>query len=360
MPGRANSVSARPPSLNNGTVNANSSGNTLTVQPGGGNATFVNGATGLVEASGGGTANLVNNTGGIFTNNGTFEVLSGSTGGNSALNVSSGALTNDAGTTLTGGTYNVISTSTAATSTLSLGGGAITTNAANVTLSGANTVFTEINTLATNQGSFTVANGRNFTTVGALANSGTLVSAGGSTLTVTGPLTQTSAGTLTGNGAYTASAFTLSGNINPGGTVDPTTGAYTTGAGTTTLNGDATFDVNTKFNFELGSITGTNDHLNITGGLNLNGTLNVTALAGFGTGTYDLIDHGALPLVTSGLTLGTLPAGYTYSLLYLPTQVDLVVVQTAVPEPGTWAFVLGGATLLLGVQRLRRNGRHGA
>ncbi len=340
--------------LNNGTVNANTSGSTLTVQPGGGAATFVNGATGLVEATGGGTANLINNSGGTFTNNGTFEALSGSTGGSSTLNVSSGALTNDSGTTLTGGTYKVIATDSSATSTLSFGGGTIVTNAAKVTLSGASTVFTEINSLAANSGSFAVANGRNFTTAGALANSGTLVAAG-STLSVTGKLTQTSAGTLAGAGTFAATGgFTLSGNINPGGTVNPATGAFTGGAGTTNLNGDAAFDVNTKFNFELGSITGTNDHLNVTGALNLNGTLNVTALAGFGTGTYDLIDHPITSIVLSGLTLGTLPSGYTYTVLYAPNQVDLVVVQNVVPEPGTWAFVLGGATLLLGAQRFRR------
>ena len=340
---------------NNGTVNANQSGLTLTLQPGGGNGNdFTTGATGVTEATGGG---VMVQTVGSFTNNGTYAVVSGSTGGGSSLSVDAGHLTNFAGTTLTGGTYNVISTNTAATSTLSFGGGTITTNAASVTLSGASTVFTEINSLATNTGSFAVANGRNFTTAGALANSGTLVAAGGSVLTVPGGLTQTSTGTLTGAGTFASPVkFMLSGNVNPGGTINPATGAFADAAGTTNLNGDVAFDVSTKFHFELGSITGTNDHLNITGGLNLNGTLNVTALAGFGAGTYDLIDHGALPLVTSGLTLGTLPSGFTYTVLYLPTQVDLVVLPGAIPEPGAWTFVLGGGALLLGVQRLRRRG----
>ena len=355
--------------LNNGTVNANSSGNTLTVQPtSNGSGAFTNGATGLVEATGGGLATLSGNNGGVFTNQGTFAVASGSTGGNSSLSVDAGRLTNYAGTTLTGGTYNVIATDPSATSTLSFGGGTITTNAANVTLSGANTVFTEINSLNNNQGSFTVANGRNFTTGGALSNSGTLVAAGGSTLTVDGTLSQSTMGTLAGNGTYTASAFTLSGNINPGGTVSATTGAYTTGAGTTTLNGDASFDVNSKFNFELGAMTGTNDHLNITGALNLNGTLNVTALAGFGVGDYDLIDYKPLTLTGNGLTLGNLPPGFLYQIIYLPGSptisfvpgsVELVVLPLAVPEPGTWPFVLGGAVLLVGAQRLRRSARHG-
>ena len=289
--------------LNNGTVNANASGGTLTIQPGGGAATFVNGATGLVEATGGGTANLVNSNGGTFTNNGAFAAVSGGTGGNSTLQVSAGALTNYAGATLTGGAYNVIATDASATSTISLGGGPITANAASVTLSGANTVFSEIAPLATNSGSFTVANGRNFTTVGALANTGTVVAAGGSTLTASGAFTQSSAGTLTGNGTFAAAAFTLAGNVNPGGTVSAATGAYTGGAGTTTLNGDTTF-MNTQFHFELASATGPDDRLTVNGALNLNGTLNVTALAGFGTGVYDLIDHPLTSVVLSGLTLG--------------------------------------------------------
>ncbi len=359
LAGTGNLGSGQTVFTNNGTINANQSGNPLVIQPGGGNGNdFTTGATGVTEATGGGTLSLSGASGGVFTNDGVYTVNSGSAGGSSALAVDAGRLTNFSGATLTGGAYNVISSATANTSTLSFGGGTITTNAARVTLSGASTVFTEINGLNNNQGSFTVANGRNFTTTGNLTNSGTLVAAGGSTLTVNGGLVQTSTGTLTGNGSFTG-AFQLAGNVNPGGTVDAATGAFADAAGATTLNGAAAFDVATQFHFELGSATGTNDHLNVNGALNLNGTVNVTALAGFGTGVYDLIDFPTLQLSGNLLTLGTLPSGYTYALLYLPGQVDLSVVQNVVPEPGAWAFVLGGATLLLGAQRLRRNARHG-
>ena len=112
------------------------------------------------------------------------------------------------------------------------------------------------------------------------------------------------------------------------------------------------------FHFELGSITGTNDHLNVNGLLNLNGTLNVAALPGFGTGTYDLVDYPVADytylLAHDTLALGSLPAGYTYRLTNtIPGQVDLVVVQN-IPEPSTWALLLGGATLLVGAHRRRR------
>ena len=357
--------------LNNGTVNANSSGNVLDLRPGGGTGLFTNGTTGLAEATGGGTLHLDGNNGGTFTNNGTFAVVSGSTGGSSELTVDAGTLTNFSGTTLTGGTYNVLATDPSTTSTLSLGGGTITTNAASVTLSGANAVFNEIGGITSNQGSFAVANGRNFTTVGALANSGTVVAAGGSTLTVTGAFTQSATGTITGNGAYTApGGFTIAGAVNPGGTVSATTGAFTGGPGTTTFNSgttpatETTFTTDALFTFELGAATGTNDHLTVNGLLNLNGTLDVTALAGFGTGTYDLIDYpvadSAYLLTHDTLALGSLPAGYTYLLLdTVPGQVDLTVIQNVVPEPRTWAFVLGGATLLVAVQRRRGNARRG-
>ena len=116
-----------------------------------------------------------------------------------------------------------------------------------------------------------------------------------------------------------------------------------------------------QFHFELGSTTGTNDHLNVNGALNLDGTLNVAALAGFGAGVYDLIDYplGLNQFTNNFLTLGTVPAGYTYTINYLiPGQVDLIVTPN-IPEPGAWAFVVGGAALLVGVQRARRNARHG-
>ena len=350
---------------NNGTVNANSSGNTLVIQPGSGTADFTSGTTGLTEATGGGTLVFSSNNGGTFTNNGTFAVVSGSTGGSSSLSVPAGALTNSSGTTLTGGTYNVLATDSSATSTLSIGGGTISTNAANVTLSGANSVFNEIVGITSNQGSFAVANGRNFTTVGPLANTGTVIAAGGSTLTVNGTFTQSAAGTITGNGTFTApGGFTIAGAVNPGGTVAATTGVFTNGPDTTTFNGgmtiatETTFTVDALLNFELGLAMGTNDHITVNGLLNLN----VTALAGFGSGTYDLIDYPVAdyPLTNDTLKLGSLPAGYTYSLVDESSgQVDLIVLANPVPEPGTWAFVLGGAALLAGAQRRCRNVRRG-
>ncbi len=94
------------------------------------------------------------------------------------------------GNTLTGGTWDVL-----AGATLSVpSAAAITTNDGNVTLSGAGSVFTPINSLATNNGSFSVLAGRSFSTFASLSNTGTLTIGG--TLDVAGSYSQTSAAIL--------------------------------------------------------------------------------------------------------------------------------------------------------------------
>ncbi|MGA2799428.1 MAG: PEP-CTERM sorting domain-containing protein, partial [Thermoguttaceae bacterium] len=140
----------------------------------------------------GGTAPTINNAGGFFAapqtgtvniafamnNTGTVEAQKGTL-------ILQGGVTQLAGNTLTGGTWNV-----RANSTLDIANtGNITTNQATVTLDGLGSLFTKINTLADNQGNFSVLNGRNFTTIADLANSGALTVGAGSEFDVTGNLT---------------------------------------------------------------------------------------------------------------------------------------------------------------------------
>ena len=366
---------------NNGTINANVSGGTLTVQPGGGTADFTN--NGYLYASNGGTLQFSSASGGILTNNGTLYVFGGST-----ISVSAGALTNLSGTTLTGGTYGVSAVGNA-TNTLSLGGGGIVTNNAVVFLSGAGAVFSEINSLANNQGTFELTT-HNFTTAGALTNSGsanaynstltvagdltnsgltgsyanstvavqgTLVNSGqlatGSaaspgttfrpgTITVAGTLTQTAAGTIFGGGGVTATTLSLGGTLRPGDRDEENT--ITAAVGTLTLNGQVGLTSNTALIFDLAG-TAASDRIAVSGALTLDGTLNVNALAGFGAGRYDLLDYTGT-LTNNGLDLGTLPSDYSYALdLGTAGQVNLVV-TSVVPEPSTWAAVFGGCTVL--------------
>ena len=316
--------------VNNGTINASVSGQTLLLSPNSSGLTN----NGLLEASNGGTLNL-DGSSGTFTNNGEFRVNDGSRVNDQYINTDG---------TLTGGRYTVLSTSSAQT-VLNFGDGAIFTNAAKVVLSGVNSSANALGDLATNQGTFAIANGHAFTTFGALSNSGTLVAAGGSTLTVNGDLTQSNTGTLTGNGGFTASTLSISGKIAPGGSISATTGAFTGGAGTLTLTGTTVLNSDADLTFELGAAgTATSDHLNVAGALTLDGRVDVTALTGFAAGRYDLIDYTGT-LTNDTLEIGTLPAGYSATVdTSIIGQVDLLIV----PEPGTfWLAGIGGAVLLI-------------
>ena len=117
-----------------------------------------------------------------------------------------------------------------------------------------------------------------------------------------------------------------------------------------TLNGQVSLSGSTALVFDLGT-TAASDQLQVNGALTLDGTLTVNALAGFGAGRYDLINYTD-QLTNNTLDLGTLPAGYSYSIdLSRTGEVDLVV-TSAVPEPSTWAALLaGGGFLALGLRR---------
>ena len=393
---------------NEGFLGANVNGGTLTIQPSSGTGTFVNQSAGTVGAGNGGTMVLTNNGNGTFTNQGTFLV-----GANGTLTVSPGALTNFSGTTLTGGFYFVDSASAAAPATLSFGGGSIVTNNAGVYLNGPGAVFNEINALANNasNGAFYLSSGHDFTTAGALTNSGELT-VGASKLTIagsldnsgetsvasmgtitvqgnvtnsgrlnaqsgtlaiqgtlnssgslftqsissngvitsTGALTVTSTGAVYGNGSMTAPSLALGGTVFPGNT--PYNAPI---VGTLTLNGQVGMLASTSLVFDLAG-TAASDQIQVNGALTLAGTLTVNALAGFGAGHYDLINYtGAL--TNNGLALGTVPSGYNYAIdTSRAGEVDLVVTNV-VPEPSTWALLVAGAGLL-GVGAARRRQVH--
>ncbi|MBN2580571.1 MAG: PEP-CTERM sorting domain-containing protein [Pirellulales bacterium] len=91
------------------------------------------------------------------------------------------------GATLTGGTWIARPDSTLVMTT----GGNVTKNQGTVILDGAGSIFTKIDSLADNQGGFSVLGGRSFTTAGDLVNSGSLTVDGGGTFTVSGDLSGT-------------------------------------------------------------------------------------------------------------------------------------------------------------------------
>uniref|UniRef100_UPI004039C8D5 autotransporter-associated beta strand repeat-containing protein n=1 Tax=Variovorax sp. BK018 TaxID=3450241 RepID=UPI004039C8D5 len=172
---------------------------------------------------------------------------------------------------------------------------------------------------------------------------GSLVKVGGGTLTLTGANTYTggttvSGGTLsvdnqsgsaTGTGAVQVqSGGTLAGSgsiagavtIGKGGVLSAGNSPGTLTLGALTLAGGSTL------NYELGQagVPGgaLNDLINVTGNLQLDGTLNVAQSAGgsFGPGLYRLMNYGG-SMVDNGVDIGTVPTGAKAADLQLQTSV---------------------------------------
>jgi hypothetical protein len=205
---------------NLGSVNVGA-GTTLTVNGGTSAATFTNRGQVTVSPTG------LMTVGQTFTNNGTVNVPDGGT-----LNLT-GTFTNfNAGSsTLTGGAYLIAGT-------FRLPSANIVTNSATLVLdggdsniySGAGGTTNALAGFATNNGSFTLANGRDFTTAGDFTNNGTLAVAPG-VFAVQGNYTQGAAGTLsvaldgTGPGGdYGQLAVRVTATLAAGATLDPTLG----------------------------------------------------------------------------------------------------------------------------------------
>jgi hypothetical protein len=291
-------------------------------------------------------------------------------GSPATLAVAPGALTNFSGTTLTGGSYDLFSPTAVGKATLSFGGGSIVTTAGYSWMRGPWCVFNELNALADNRGGLFLSEvgdanyqppqsaGRDFTTVGALTNSGAL-SVFRSTMTISGAFTQSATGELLGDGTYVGTSFTIAGRVFPGNT--GSTPQYANGTyanfnttGTLILQGNVTVDSGAQFYFDLGT---ERDHIKVVGDLVLDGTLNVNASNfqpdGFGPGTYDLIEYSG-KLTYKGLDIGQVPPGYTYKIdtTSQPGHILQIVTQAPVRAQllniATRLRVQGGEKVLIG------------
>lgn len=129
-------------------------------------------------------------------------------------------LENYSGGTLGGGVWRVIS-GTAGTTTMALNQGAVTTNRAAVFLSGADSVFADLDALETNEGTLDLADGRVFTTAGALTNSGIIgLSGNGTRLNASGAFTNNALGGVSlAGGTLSGADITNHGTISGFGTV---------------------------------------------------------------------------------------------------------------------------------------------
>jgi hypothetical protein len=173
--------------------------------------TVTNSASGIIRTEGGDTdmagSILFSNCtvqGGHLDNTGTIEVAGGT------VTVDSASQLNMLGT-LSGGTWIVRRNSSIGIYEAGPMAARIKTNEATILLDGPGSKFQNVDTLENNQGKgrFTITNGRAFTTLGKLANSGAIEVGPQSTLTINEGYTQTDGitrvdeGTVVVNGGYT-------------------------------------------------------------------------------------------------------------------------------------------------------------
>jgi len=248
----------------------------------------------FIKSGGAGTTNI----GSIFSNSGTLSATVGT------LSIN-GSLSNFSGSTLTGGNYEVFGPST-----LQFAGANVVTNAATILLDGAGSNFLNSSTatsalanFATNAaaGSFTIRNGRNFTTLGNFGNSGIVNVGSGSTFTTAGAgaFTNQPSGTLQmAGGSFVASTLANAGTVSGFGTVTPAisdSGLVRAAGGTLAANGgvlgatgNVTIDAGATLSLASAALASTARVLTQGGSLNL-GAQNITVFkdysnVGFGSG----------------------------------------------------------------------------
>lgn len=302
--------------------------------------TISGGTETIGSLSGGGTSggNLVLNSSLITGNNNSSTTFAGAISGSGGLTkVGTGTftVTNDnnysGGTTINGGTLLVNNPpSTTGTGHSGTGSGTIVVNSGG-TLGGT----------GNHNGNVTINSG-------GLANGpakifgGVLVNSGG---TLAGNITMAS-------GTFNAGVL----SVASGGHVAPGASIGTINAESLILSSGSILD------YELDTVSGVDksDLINVTAtgasSLQINGgTINLTNLGNMTVGTYTLIDYtfSSFSGSINNLSLGTVPAGFSYSLNNNTTNrsIDLIV---SVPEPATWVLCAMAAAVLF--FRARRSG----
>ncbi len=329
----------------------------------------VNGAAGTILANAP-DQTLLFNGGGTVTNNGTFQANAGS-----ALALTNVGFTNFAGSTLAGGTYKIFGTvpspGTLEINALGNTGGEIVNNAATILLDGPNSNFVDMAGLDalsnfsnnTAAGSFTIQNGRNFTSASTgFSSSGTVTIGPNSAFTVGGPhdyvqsggttsltsststLAVASGHSVTLNGGTLNGSGTIQGNLVNSGLVLP---GLPGKAGILTVTGNYTESPASTLSLQLGGPTaGINfSQLSVLGTAMLKGTLDVPLINGFAPS----VGEQFVILTSTGLS-GSFTdnvindGGVIFNVSYSPVGFsnDVVLNTTAVPEPASLALVALG------------------
>jgi len=258
----------------------------------------------FVKSSGTGSTTFSGTT---FSNTGSVEVRSGTL----AL---IGTVAQLAGSTLTGGSWDVWSNA----SLVFPAGAAITTNQGTVTLRGPGSSFQAINSLASNQASFAILEGRSFETAGALSNSGTMTVGAGSSLVVNGTFTNT--GVLKMMGQISAAAGAAGAAPAPG----------------LVVHGDL---VNS-------GVLGLGGGVSIDGSLITQGNTSIGGPQAWTPGSQLIVDGGQLHLQSDG-------GSATSASLHLSVRNSGAVISSSPQhllamslENGSFALAAGGANIL--------------
>ena len=342
--------------------------------------------------SGTGTVNDVSSTYGVFSGNNTYSggtILRTSTyyaGSDAAFGTGTFNFLG-AGTLAGAGTtartlanpilINAVNATFGGTAPLTLTGGVSLSGASTITVS--NTALTTFSGVVSNGSitkggtgavAFNSTTGNTFTggfvNTGAAATSSAIYanntsgSAFGAGAVSIGAGSATVFSTLAGN-FTTDGATSVAGRLSPGYSPTNLTAA-TAGQGvigreafntTLTLSSATT----SSLFLEIGSRTSV-DQIIVGGTLTLAGTVNLATINGYvvqAGDTFDFID--AQTFVNNGLTFNTTGVTFANGVSFDTSRFGVDGTVTAIPEPGTWAAVVGGLGLLSGMQFARRR-RH--
>jgi fibronectin-binding autotransporter adhesin len=301
-------------------------------------------------------------SGGTTLNSAILDINSAAALGTGAFINNGGTIDNTSGAAITESNANPITINSTltygGTNSLNLGTGAVTLG----TAAGSSRTITTNGT-----GNLTIGGGiANGTTATAITKAGVseLTLAGANTYTGT---TTLSAGTLNLTGslvsAVSESAGTFEGTGSSTGFLTASGGVVTPGSATSigTLAVGTTSITNAALTLVINSNTSQASNLNISGTLTINSgaTLNVTDLGTATVAVGQIFDLANYTSETGNFTNATEDQDLTignniYQVEYNTGQLDLVDVSSTVPEPGTWATMIGGLFLVLGFIKFRR------